>query len=479
MLTGGPPFQFGDNSQLLFDTITETPLPPVADRARRSGGGGRRGAALPREEPAAAAAAARDYACAEQRFAAARIPPRSMTRAAARTPTARSSGEVSWPALDAIQDVARWQRRVGAAVAGVALTMLWFTLRGARHVGQITTSRSGARAHLPMNRRCCGRSGGCARCSPRLGWSVILAVGLLAATSVLRASSMAIPPYRRIYQGAVERAGRVGAPGSCPVVRERRFEFLLVAQVAVVGGILCVHFREAMNGLDSFVTADYAALEALSPAHGDLHGLLREGHCHRSVVCRAGWIVLGRAALAASDRTPRGHVWAGAMPLTIGSLVLFQAFPFRILYPQRGERVSYQSNAAIAPASAAMTSCCSVRIGRRPGRKSSSRMTRPSTSKARWRASFPGSIDRSRRQTGNSSQSKGDLNEARVHRRDTGVGGAAATVQDGAGGGVVGLDAGVERPGPSKFDGKVNPLFVHVCAPQKDLSAHRALRCFF
>ena len=28
MLTGGPPFQFGDNSQLLFDTITEAPLPP-------------------------------------------------------------------------------------------------------------------------------------------------------------------------------------------------------------------------------------------------------------------------------------------------------------------------------------------------------------------------------------------------------------------------------------------------------------------
>ena len=28
MLTGGPPFQFVDNSQLLFDTITEAPLPP-------------------------------------------------------------------------------------------------------------------------------------------------------------------------------------------------------------------------------------------------------------------------------------------------------------------------------------------------------------------------------------------------------------------------------------------------------------------
>ena len=46
------------------------------------------------------------------------------------TATARSSGEVSLPALDAIQDVARWQRRVGTAVAGVALTVLWFTIAG-------------------------------------------------------------------------------------------------------------------------------------------------------------------------------------------------------------------------------------------------------------------------------------------------------------------------------------------------------------
>ncbi len=338
MLTGGPPFQFGDNSQLLFDTITEAPLPPSQ--------------IVPAIPAAVDDVALRCLAKNPRQ----RLQPHEITRALSNallqldttplydaggstTATPRSSGEVSLPALDAIQDVARWQRRVGAAVAGVALTMLWFTVAGL--VASVSYNQ-------PL-----GRAGAFADESPLLwpvwgmramfapvGWSVILAVGLLAATSVLRALAMAIPPFRRMYQGAVERAGRVGAPGSV-LSFVNVASLLLVAQVAVVGGIWW-YFREVMNGLDSFVTADYAALQALSPAHGDLHGLLGKATATEAFVFALGWIVLWRAALAASDRTPRRHVWAGAM-LTIGSLVLFQAFPFRILYHNEEERVSYQS----------------------------------------------------------------------------------------------------------------------------------------
>ena len=63
-----------------------------------------------------------------------------------------------------------------------------------------------------------------------------------------------------MYQGAVERAGRVGTPGSA-LSFVNVASILLVAQVAVVGGIWW-YFREVMNGLDSFVTAELRSIRA-------------------------------------------------------------------------------------------------------------------------------------------------------------------------------------------------------------------------
>jgi hypothetical protein len=114
---------------------------------------------------------------------------------------------------------------------------------------------------------------------------------------------------------------------------------VLLLQLAAVGLILW-RFQDIIRGINSYLTGSYQALAVLGPQN-------RPKFEELTWWLGAYFLTFGAAWYYVTRRAWREHA-SDAAPLCVGgllalafTLIVFQTVPFRIVYQNSGERVSY------------------------------------------------------------------------------------------------------------------------------------------
>lgn len=338
LLTGMPPFRLDDDGQLFLDTITAAPLPPST---------------LVGGVPAAVDGLALRCLAKSPRE---RLQPHELSRMLSDILRQLETAPVPFaPAADGVTASGRAERASGAgrthavarqtqmitavsaaaALAGILTFLGFITSISYRQplglVGQFSNESAlllpvwGARSLLAV-----------------IGWSAILTVYFLAAVGACRLLLFTIRPLARWIEprAAKARASMTRTFGEAPV--PMMASALLLAQLAVLAWFAW-RFRPILVGLDGFITRSYEAFDALGPHNRAEHSFLGETLTTEVLVFGLGWYALSRRAHGrGGDRDGRFHIWAG-VAVTLCSLVLFQTVPFRVLYHNSAERVTFRS----------------------------------------------------------------------------------------------------------------------------------------
>jgi serine/threonine-protein kinase len=337
LLTGQPPFRLDDDGQLFLDTITAAPLPP----SRIAGG-------IPPSVDGLAlrclAKSPRERLQAHELSRALTDVLRQIETAPIPLPPAAQEGVVHGIRSIADGDGARAASKpvtsiaigliVSVALVG-AVTMLGFVTSFSyrQPLGLVGAFSNESALLLPV--------WGVRSMVAVAGWSAILAVYCLAAVGVCRLSLFAIRPLaRRIEPGLTSaRAQLANAVDGTPVATLA--SLLLLAQLAFLAW-LAWRFQPILVGLDNFITRSQPVLDALGPQNHAEHRILGEMLATGVFVFGLGWYWLLRVARGRAIQDGRSYIWAG-IAVTIAGLLLFQTVPFRLLYHNTAERVSFRS----------------------------------------------------------------------------------------------------------------------------------------
>jgi hypothetical protein len=112
---------------------------------------------------------------------------------------------------------------------------------------------------------------------------------------------------------------------------------------AVVIGVSAWMFRDILAGLDSFISQRAPVdFSPLAPENQPRQVLFSLAVCSQVLAFTAAWLRLGRAQWRSATNETRALILGGAF-LTAFTFAGGETGPFRILYHNRNERVTYAS----------------------------------------------------------------------------------------------------------------------------------------
>jgi predicted Ser/Thr protein kinase len=341
LLTGMPPFRTDDDAQLFLDTLTATPLPPstlvvgipaaVDDLALRCLSKNPRERLQPHELLRALNDVLLEMETAPIPYASIAGRRRAVP---ARTPGPRPAGVEVTPR-------GWWQDRAvagGWAVVALAggLSFVGFitSISYNQPLGLIGSFANESALWWPV--------WGLRSLVAVVGGIVLLSLLLVAVTGAGRLAFAAIGPLRRWCAPLFRSADRLsklvrGTPNA--VIAPA----LLLLQIIAVGFLLW-RFQSIISGIDSFIMKRLPSdLWALRPQNRQEHRLLSETLIVELLVFGLAWYWILRRGRERNEQDASVVVWSGAAIMAF-SLLFFEVAPFRILYHNEAERVSYQSS---------------------------------------------------------------------------------------------------------------------------------------
>jgi serine/threonine-protein kinase len=315
LLTSLPPFRTDDPGQLFLDTITATPLPPSTH--------------VPGIPPEVDQLALRCLAKSGRE----RLQPHELSR----------SLNAILLKLEPVRELAstrpRWQERIISGLYATAAITGVVTLMGLAASSSYTQP-------LGLSGRFATESAwewpiwGVRSLVAVAGVAAVISVLLLTGRGACQLALATIGPLRRLCQplGAMSARARAAIASSPSAAIGSA---LLFAQVIVVGGMTW-RFWSILAALNSFLLGGPDPLDALGLPNRPDHRLLGYLLTLTVFVFGIGWYQLWRQARSRGEQEARPMIRAGVL-LTVGSALVFQAMPYRILFHSRGELVSYRS----------------------------------------------------------------------------------------------------------------------------------------